>query len=98
MAVVALSGELDFGREQLGGKAWSITEMLRHEIPVPPAFTITTDECSRYYDGGRSVPADVLAALPEAVAALEEATGGKFGAGPPPLLVSVRSGAPPSMP
>jgi pyruvate, orthophosphate dikinase len=98
MAVVALSGELDLGREQLGGKAWSITEMLRHEIPVPPAFTITTDECGRYYDEGRSVPADVLSALPDAVADLEAATGGTFGAGPRPLLVSVRSGAPTSMP
>ncbi|HEV3054864.1 MAG TPA: PEP/pyruvate-binding domain-containing protein, partial [Solirubrobacteraceae bacterium] len=98
MAVVALSGELDLGREQLGGKAWSITEMLRHEIPVPPAFTITTDECGRYYDAGRSVPGDVVAALPDAVAELEAATGGTFGAGPRPLLVSVRSGAPTSMP
>ncbi|HWE33283.1 MAG TPA: PEP/pyruvate-binding domain-containing protein [Solirubrobacteraceae bacterium] len=98
MSVVSLSRELDLGREQLGGKAWSITEMLRHGIPVPPAFTITTDECSRYYEDGRSVPADVLAALPDAVAALEAATGGTFGAGPRPLLVSVRSGAPTSMP
>ena len=98
MAVVALSGELDLGRDQLGGKAWSITEMLRHEIPVPPAFTITTDECSRYYERGRSVPDHVLEALPEAVAALEAATGSSFGAGPRPLLVSVRSGAPTSMP
>jgi pyruvate,orthophosphate dikinase len=98
MAVVALTAELDLGREQLGGKAWSITEMLRHEIPVPPAFTITTDECGRYYDGGRSVPADVLSALPGAIATLEAATGGTFGAGPRPLLVSVRSGAATSMP
>ena len=98
MAVVALTADLDAGRETLGGKAWSITEMLRHGIPVPPAFTLTTDECSRYYDAGRRVPQDALDALPEAMRRLEQETGRTFGGGERPLLVSVRSGAPTSMP
>jgi pyruvate,orthophosphate dikinase len=98
MGVLALTGELEAGREALGGKAWSITEMLRHGIPVPPAFVVTTDECGRYYDAGRAVPADVLAQLPAAMRRLEDETGRTFGAGQRPLLVSVRSGAPTSMP
>jgi len=98
MAVTALTGSLDAGREVLGGKAWSITEMLRHGLPVPPAFCITTDECGRYYDAGRAIPADVLEALPAAMRRLEEETGRTFGGGERPLLVSVRSGAPTSMP
>jgi pyruvate,orthophosphate dikinase len=98
MAVLALQGDLDAGREVLGGKAWSITEMLRHGIPVPPAFALTTEECGRYYEAGCAVPADVLGALPEAMARLEHETGRTFGTGEKPLLVSVRSGAPTSMP
>jgi pyruvate,orthophosphate dikinase len=98
MAVLLLNDQLDAGREVLGGKAWSITEMLRHGIPVPPAFTLTTDECERYYKAGRAVPRDVLDQLPEAMAELEAATGRTFGSGEKPLLVSVRSGAPTSMP
>jgi pyruvate, orthophosphate dikinase len=98
MAVVALTAELDVGRELLGGKAWSITEMLRHGIPVPPAFTLTTEECERYYEAGKTVPGDVLAQLPAAMVRLEQETGRTFGHGERPLLVSVRSGAPTSMP
>jgi pyruvate,orthophosphate dikinase len=98
MAVLALTADLPAGREELGGKAWSITEMLRHEIPVPPAFVLTTDECPRYYEAGRSVPAEVLERLPDAMRRLERETGRTFGGGEQPLLVSVRSGAPVSMP
>jgi pyruvate,orthophosphate dikinase len=80
MTVVALTAELDAGRELLGGKAWSITEMLRHQIPVPPAFTLTTDECARYFDSGRTIPQDVLKQLPDAIGRLERETGRSFGA------------------
>jgi pyruvate, orthophosphate dikinase len=98
VTLLALTSDTTAGRETLGGKAWSITEMLRHGIPVPPAFALTTEECHRYYDAGRRIPSDVLAELPAALSELEAATGKTFGAGPRPLLVSVRSGAPTSMP
>jgi pyruvate,orthophosphate dikinase len=98
MPVLALTAETTADRQVLGGKAWSITEMLRHDIPVPPAFTLTTEECGRYYEAGRQVPADVLSELPAAMARLEQITGRSFGSGERPLLVSVRSGAPTSMP
>jgi pyruvate,orthophosphate dikinase len=98
MAVLALTAETDAGREVLGGKAWSITEMLRHGIPVPPAFALTTDECVRYYESDKTLADEVVDHLPQAMEALEHATGRTFGSGPRPLLVSVRSGAPTSMP
>jgi pyruvate,orthophosphate dikinase len=98
MAVLALTAELDADRDLLGGKAWSITEMLRHGMPVPPAFALTTDECRRFYDSERTVPGDVLEQLPAQMRRLEQATGRTFGGGERPLLVSVRSGAPTSMP
>jgi pyruvate, orthophosphate dikinase len=88
----------DPDREILGGKAWSIERMLALGIPVPPAFVIPTTMCSRYYESGRSIPDEVNAELPAAMRWLEEKTGKTFGGGELPLLVSVRSGAPKSMP
>ncbi|MCW3015098.1 MAG: Pyruvate, phosphate dikinase [Solirubrobacterales bacterium] len=98
MAVLALDASVEADRSVLGGKAWGIVRMLALGVPVPPAFVLTTDECARYHELGGVVPEDVLQALPAAMAALEEATGTTFGGGERPLLVSVRSGAPTSMP
>jgi len=97
MSIVALDGTVDLGRDRLGGKAFGITRMRSLGIQVPPAFCITTDECARFHELG-GIPDDVLTGLPDAIAALESATGSTFGRGPQPLLVSVRSGAPTSMP
>lgn len=86
-------------RDLLGGKAWSIQRMQLLGMPVPPAFVLGTDHCTAYYGNSRQLPEDVIAALPAAIAWLEQATGKSFGTGQGiPLLVSVRSGAPVSMP
>ena len=54
----------------------------RSGIPVPPAFVLTTDVCARFYDAGGTVPADVLAALPDAMAAAGgRRPGARFGGG-----------------
>lgn len=98
MPVLALDGSVSHGRDVLGGKAWGIARMRRLGVPVPPAFVITTDECARYHEAGGTLPEDVVAALPAAMEALGDATGTAFGGGDRPLLVSVRSGAPTSMP
>jgi len=98
MPVYALNPDLAVERELLGGKAFGIVRMLKLGIPVPPAFAITTDECAAFHAHGGKLPDAVAAALPEAMAALEQEAGGTFGRGPNPLLVSVRSGAPTSMP
>jgi pyruvate, orthophosphate dikinase len=95
VAVLPLTGDLDEGKDVLGGKAFSLVQMLRLGINVPPAFCITTDECGRYYEAGEQIPADVIDALPGAMKHLEEITGRTF---TKDLLVSVRSGAPTSMP
>lgn len=97
-AVVPLSGDAGLPRELLGNKAYMIDLMRRCGLPVPPAFCITTEVCRRYFtDPDRTVDAiwgDVLAATTR----LEAETGCRFGAGPRPLLVSVRSGAAQPMP
>jgi pyruvate,orthophosphate dikinase len=93
-----LVAEYDGDRALLGGKAWGIQRMLALGAPVPPAFVVTTEACTRHRAGDGTLAADVRDALPDAIAGLEQATGRTFGRGPSPLLVSVRSGAAVSMP
>ncbi len=98
MSVLALTEATEADRSVLGGKAWSIAHMMQLGVPVPPAFVLTTDECARFTAGGNVIPADVRDSLPEQMKRLEALTGSTFGHGTSPLLVSVRSGAPISMP
>ncbi len=86
-------------RDLLGGKGANLAEMNRIGVPVPPGFTITTDVCRLYNKQGREavvklIKDDVL----RAVAHIEGLTGNKFNDPSNPQLVSVRSGAPVSMP
>ena len=81
----------------IGGKGWSIAHMLSLGLPVPPAFVITTEACAAYLDRG-TLPEDLDEELAAAVRWLEEQSGRTYGHGTSPLLVSVRSGAPISMP
>ncbi len=81
----------------LGGKGANLAEMARLGLPVPPGFTITTKVCNDY-DPAQGLPAGLMDEVRAAIARLEKATGKGFGDPDNPLLVSVRSGAPISMP
>ncbi|MBP3759303.1 MAG: pyruvate, phosphate dikinase [Firmicutes bacterium] len=85
-------------RSLLGGKGANLAEMTRIGLPVPFGFTITTEACNKYYEDGRKITQDVVDAIYEKLAELEQVTGKKFGSAENPLLVSVRSGAVISMP
>jgi len=85
-------------RNLLGGKGANLAEMASIGLPVPPGFTITTEVCTAYYEGGQKYPADLAAQVRAALARVEEAVGNRFGDHHRPLLVSVRSGARVSMP
>lgn len=85
-------------RALLGGKGAGLSEMTRIGLPVPPGFTITTEVCTMYYQAGGKLPEGLDKDIDEHVAGLEAETGKKFGGRHNPLLVSVRSGAPISMP
>ncbi|MBE5732461.1 MAG: pyruvate, phosphate dikinase [Clostridiales bacterium] len=85
-------------RELLGGKGANLAEMTNIGLPVPQGFTITTEACTKYYDDGKMINADIEAEIMEYVAKMEEINGKKFGDTTNPLLVSVRSGARASMP
>jgi pyruvate,orthophosphate dikinase len=81
----------------LGGKGANLAEMTNLGVPVPPGFTIACAECIEYLNSGK-YPDRLRAEVEGNVARLEEATGKKLGDPRNPLLVSVRSGAPISMP
>ena len=85
-------------RDVLGGKGAGLAEMTRAGFPVPPGFTITTEVCLEFYRLGRRMPDGLEADVERAMAELERRAGKNFGAAREPLLVSVRSGAPVSMP
>ena len=85
-------------RELLGGKGANLAEMTNLGMPVPYGFTVTTEACTRYYDDGRKIGADIEEQIYAGLAQLEAKAGKKFGDPVNPLLVSVRSGARASMP
>ncbi|HKT86122.1 MAG TPA: pyruvate, phosphate dikinase [Novosphingobium sp.] len=81
-----------------GGKGANLAEMASIGLPVPPGFTITTEECVKYL-AERGHFSDALRAdVAEALSHIERTVGKKFGDPADPLLVSVRSGARVSMP
>jgi len=65
-------------------------------LPVPPGFAITTKACHAFLASGW--PDGLDDELRTRMAAVETAVGRRFGDAADPLLVSVRSGAPVSMP
>ncbi len=82
----------------LGGKGANLAEMSRIGLPVPGGFTITCQTCVAYSGAGNVWPAGALDQIAAAEADLEVRCGKKLGDANDPLLVSVRSGAPFSMP
>jgi len=82
----------------LGGKGANLAEMAGIGLPVPPGFTITTEECVRYLQHGADFSDALRSQVAKALTHIEAAVGKKFGDASDPLLVSVRSGARVSMP
>ncbi|MGH2358463.1 MAG: PEP/pyruvate-binding domain-containing protein, partial [Candidatus Limnocylindria bacterium] len=81
----------------IGGKGASLAVMATQlRLPVPPGFTITTQACREYLAG--RWPDGLDDELRAYMERLEGRAGRHFGDPGDPLLVSVRSGAPVSMP
>lgn len=81
----------------LGGKGANLSIMATElGLPVPPAFTISTDACREFLE--RGWPDGLDDELRQHMDRLGELVGRRFGDAEDPLLVSVRSGAPVSMP
>ncbi|WP_226635539.1 pyruvate, phosphate dikinase [Novosphingobium profundi] len=81
-----------------GGKGSNLAEMAGIGLPVPPGFTITTEECVKYLAEGGDFSDALRADVAEALTHIEKTVGKSFGDAADPLLVSVRSGARVSMP
>lgn len=85
-------------RDLLGGKGANLAEMSNLGLPIPDGFTVTTEACHEYYKNDKSISSDIQFQILSKLKTLEENTQKKFGDPQNPLLVSVRSGAPISMP
>lgn len=85
-------------KKLLGGKGANLAEMTSLGIPVPPGFTLSTEVCTYYYANGNKYPTDLQAQIDAGIGELEGFSAKKFGDPKNPLLVSVRSGSPVSMP
>ena len=81
-----------------GGKGKNLAEMASIGLPVPPGFTIATEECLRFLREGGDFGDTLRGAVEEAMRHVERTVGKRFGDAADPLLVSVRSGAAISMP
>jgi hypothetical protein len=85
-------------RDLLGGKGANLCEMTRLGLPVPFGFVITTPTCREYFDTGNRLPLLLEQEYRVALDLVEKKMGARFGDPENPLLFSVRSGAPVSMP
>ncbi|MBT6121586.1 pyruvate, phosphate dikinase [bacterium] len=85
-------------RTLLGGKGANLAEMTLLGIPVPPGFTISTDECEKYYSCNKSLSSNLIEEIKQNIHRVEDALNLKFGDSKNPLLFSVRSGSRVSMP
>ena len=94
------NGKADGTRDMkavLGGKGANLAEMTNLGVPVPAGFTIACEACVSYLHTKRE-PAGLRDEVAAQLEHLEEAAGRRLGDAGSPLLVSVRSGAPVSMP
>jgi len=79
----------------MGFKAYNLARMAAIGLPVPPAFVLGTGYCRDHLKAEKKPGGELLAA---SMRHIESGSGLTFGGARKPLLVSVRSGAPVSMP
>ena len=84
--------------ELLGAKGANLVSMASIGLPVPPAFIISTQVGLKFAQGDENIGAQIQGEVKQSIAELELRMQRQFGGGRNPLLLSVRSGAPASMP
>jgi len=96
---IGLPGPRTAGQvEAMGFKAYNLARMAAIGLPVPQAFVLGTALYRNYSDDPDGFRPRLRQLLENKIERLEAACGLEFGSGRKPLLVSVRSGAPVSMP
>ncbi len=91
-------GEGAGDKDLLGGKGFYLDQMTKMGLPVPEGFTITTEGYRDWVKNEKQISPDLEQQIREAVKELEKRIECVLGRQDAPLLVSVRSGAPVSMP
>lgn len=81
----------------LGGKGFSLCEMTKLGLPVPPGFIISA-EAGRLFLTDNTIPSPIYHEISQQLIRLEKTSGEQLGNPDHPLIVSVRSGAEYSMP
>lgn len=81
----------------LGGKGGNLSEMKKIGLPIPEGIIVSTTACKEFFKDGKKITKELESEILEKLEYLQEVTGKRF-EGENPLLVSVRSGAPVSMP
>ncbi|MBX2811606.1 MAG: pyruvate, phosphate dikinase [Myxococcales bacterium] len=95
------SGQVEGNAQEsalLGGKGANLAEMTKLGLPVPPGFTIATSVCREFEAGGERLPDKLSHEIELYLSRLEKFLSLEFGSTERPLLLSVRSGPPISMP
>ena len=87
----------NLGKMILGGKGANLVEMKRIGLPIPNGLIVSTLACNEYFKNQNNLSLTLKDEIKGSLIKLEKETGKQFG-GSNPLLVSVRSGAPVSMP
>ncbi len=82
----------------LGVKGANLADMTNIGLPVPFGFTVTTGACNRFYEEDLQIAGDIREEITEKLEDLENVTEKRFGDPSAPLLLSVRAGAPVTMP
>lgn len=95
--VLAFEAAGDPDANRLGGKGASLVKMVGLGLPVPPGFVLST-EVGRTYLAHGALPESVRDEVETQLRSLERQLERRLGDPNAPLLVSVRSGAPVSMP
>ncbi|MDE1769797.1 MAG: pyruvate, phosphate dikinase [Thaumarchaeota archaeon] len=82
----------------VGSKAYNLIRMTAIGLSVPPGFVLATSFCNEYLKNNNQLSNDFEGLIESNMRRLENMTRLTFGGLRRPLLISVRSGAPVSMP
>lgn len=85
-------------KDALGGKGLGLVELHNLGLPVPPGFILTTGAWRQWQTSDQSLTQNLAQEISQQLVHLESASGRHFNDADRPLIVSVRSGAPVSMP
>ncbi|MDP1722234.1 MAG: PEP/pyruvate-binding domain-containing protein [Candidatus Gottesmanbacteria bacterium] len=85
-------------KDALGGKGLGLVELNNLGLPVPPGFILTTGAWCEWEASDRQLSDQLAREISQQIIGLEKNSGKRLGNPDNPLIVSVRSGAPVSMP